>query len=67
MTGAVEVRRERAGLEEKLGDLSVAVNDNQAGRDHYDRSLKIREEIAEEYPDHNQAQRDLLLDRKSVV
>ena len=66
LTGAVEVRRERAGLEEKLGDLSVALNDNQAGRDHYDRSLKFREEIALEYPDHNQAQRDLLLSYKKI-
>ena len=66
LTDEVEVRRERAGLEEKLGDLSIALNDNQAGRDHYNRSLKFREEIVGEYPDHNQARRDLLLSYKKI-
>jgi tetratricopeptide (TPR) repeat protein len=66
LADAVEVRRERAGLEEKLGDLSVALNDNQAGRDHYDRSLKFREEILAQNPNHNQAQRDLLLSYKKI-
>ncbi len=32
-----------------------------AAREHYDRSLEIREEIARQNPSHNQAQRDLAL------
>ena len=66
LAGAVEIRREGAGLEEKLGDLNVALGDNSAGRDHYDRALKIREEIARQNPSHNQAQRDLLLSYKKI-
>jgi eukaryotic-like serine/threonine-protein kinase len=57
----VEFRREGAGLEEKLGDLHVALNNNSTGREHYDRATTIREEIARQNPGYNQAQRDLLL------
>jgi eukaryotic-like serine/threonine-protein kinase len=66
LAGVLEVRRERAGLEEKLGDLNVALSDNRAGRDHYDRALTIREETSRENPGDYQAQRDLLLSYKKI-
>lgn len=66
LAGEFEVRREAAGLQEKLGELNVALGDDRAGRDHYDRALRLREENARENPDHNQAQRDLLLSYKMI-
>ncbi len=57
----VEFRREGAGLEEKLGDMYVGLDNKSAAREHYNRSLEIREQIVRQNPSHNQAQRDLLL------
>ncbi len=62
----LEVRREAAGLQDKLGDLSVALDDKSAARDHYERALKIREELAQQYPGHDGVQRDLLLSYKTL-
>ncbi len=66
LAGQVEFRRESAGLEEKLGDVNVALNNNAGGRRHYDRALEIREEILRQNPGHNLAQRDLLLSYKKI-
>ena len=41
--------------------MNVSLNDKIAGRDHYDRALKLREEIARQNPDHDRAKRDVLL------
>ena len=57
----VEVRRERAGLRDKLGDLSVSLGDPQAGREHFQQALELRQEIAAQNPDETQAHRDVLL------
>jgi eukaryotic-like serine/threonine-protein kinase len=64
LASVIEIRREDAGLEERLGDLNVALNKNDAGGDHYDRALKIREETARLNPQYDPAQRDVLLSYK---
>ena len=56
-----EFQRELAGLNEKLGDLNMRLGHVAKARKFYDRSLAIRTEVAEANPEHNQAQRDLLL------
>ncbi len=61
LAGEVEFRREGAGLEEKLGDMYVGLDNISAAGEHFDRSLEIREEIVEENPGNNQAERDLVL------
>ena len=66
VAGMLETRREGAGLQEKLGDWKVAHGDKIAGRDHYDRSLKIREETARENPGHMPAHRDVQLSYKKI-
>ncbi len=66
VAGMLETRRESAGLQEKLGDWKVSLGDKIAGRDHYDRSLKIRQEIAQENPGHTRVQRDVLLSYKKI-
>ena len=66
LAGQVEIRREAAGLQEMLGDANVALGDNRAGRDHHDRALALREEIAQDNPNLTQAQRDLLLSYKKI-
>ena len=66
LAGVLETRRESAGLQEKLGDLNVALNDKNAGGDHYDRALKIREETALQNPDYDPAQRDLALSYRTL-
>jgi hypothetical protein len=38
----LEVRRERAGLEEKLGELNVSLGDPAAGRECLERALRLR-------------------------
>jgi tetratricopeptide (TPR) repeat protein/tRNA A-37 threonylcarbamoyl transferase component Bud32 len=53
--------REGAGLEEKLGDLYVALGEDRAGREHYDRAMAIREAIVREHPGNYPAERDRLL------
>jgi tetratricopeptide (TPR) repeat protein len=57
----IEVRRERAGLRDKLGDLSVSLGDSNAGRENFEIALKLRREIAADKPDETQAHRDVLL------
>ena len=49
------------GLRDKLGDLSVSLGDPQAGREHFQQALKLREEIEAQNPDEDQAHRDVLL------
>ena len=62
----LEVRRERSGLEEKLGDLAVALGDTAAGKAHYEHSLELREAIAAEHPEESQARRDALLSMEKL-
>ena len=57
----IEVRRESAGLRDKLGDLSVSLGDPKAGRENFEIALKLRREIAADKPDETQAHRDVLL------
>ena len=62
----VEGRRERAGLFDKLGDLSVSLGDPRAAREHFQQALELRREIAAQNPDETQAQRDVLLSLEKV-
>ena len=67
LSGQMEPRRELAGLERKLGDLSLALDDVPAARKHYEGMLRINEENARLDPDHTQAARDLLLAYESLA
>ena len=62
----VEVRRERAGLSDKLGDLSISLGEPKAAREHFQQALALRREIAAQNPDETQAQRDVLLSLQKV-
>ena len=57
LAGQVEVRRKRAGLSEKLGDLSISLGEPKAAREHFQQALAFRREIAAENRDETQAQR----------
>jgi serine/threonine-protein kinase len=57
----VVVRREGAGLREKLGDLSLSLGEPRAGRDYFQQALQLRQEIAEQNPDEPQASWDVLV------
>jgi serine/threonine-protein kinase len=57
----LEVRRERAGLRDKLGDLSVSLGDSKAGRAHIQIALELRRENAADHPEETQVHRDVLL------
>ena len=55
MADQVEVRRERAGLSDKLGDLNVSLGNPKAGREYFQQALRLRQEIAAQNPDEPQA------------
>ena len=67
LAGQVEVRRERAGLSQKLGDLSISLGKPQAARAHFQQALTLHREIAAQNPDETQAQRDVLLSLQKVA
>ncbi len=57
----LEVRRERAGLEEQLGELNDSLGDPAAGRECFERALRLRREIAARNPEETQTHRDVLV------
>ncbi len=67
LAGQLEVRRERAGLSQKLGDLSISLGEPKAARAHFQQALALRREIAAQNPDETQAQRDVLLSLQNVA
>ena len=56
-----EFKRELAGMNEKLGDLAMRLGEAEKARKYFAKSLEIRTEFANTFPEHNQAQRDILL------
>jgi serine/threonine-protein kinase len=66
MASKLPFRRERSGLEEKLGDLALSLGDVKAGREHYEQALRLREAIDADAPSEPQARRDVLLSTQKL-
>ena len=62
----LEVRRERAGLSDRLGDLSLSLGEPRDASEHFQVVPAIRREIAAQNRDETHAQRDVLLSLQKV-